>query len=174
MAKCNSRGKGTYERTGQNAHHQTDQQHEEKQMVWRPCNFPPTHSLTGPVGQPFASCLGSQRFASQGCTHSHNGTGFLLLAPSRYIGDPDMIDHLPCPRLRADNGKLHQASCRRCEKPAVITCCLSRFHYTPCRSSSFSQHRDRLAHWSSCWGGGGALWRPCNFTPTHSLTGTMG
>ncbi len=25
--------------------------------LWRPCNFTPTHSLTGPVGQPFASRL---------------------------------------------------------------------------------------------------------------------
>ncbi len=30
-----------------------------------------------------------------------------LLAPSRYIGDPDLIDHWPRPRLRAHNGKLH-------------------------------------------------------------------
>jgi hypothetical protein len=28
------------------------------EALWRPCNFPPIHSLTGPVGQPFASCLG--------------------------------------------------------------------------------------------------------------------
>ncbi len=32
--------------------------------------FIPTHSLTGPVGQPFASRLGGQRFMSQGCTNS--------------------------------------------------------------------------------------------------------
>ncbi len=48
--------------------------------MWTPCNSTPTHSLTGPVGQPFASCLGGQRFAFWGCTHSHNGTGFLPLA----------------------------------------------------------------------------------------------
>jgi hypothetical protein len=40
------------------------------------CNFIPIHSLTGPVGQSFASCLGG--------THSNNGTWFLLLALSCY------------------------------------------------------------------------------------------
>jgi hypothetical protein len=50
---------------------------------------------------------------------------------------------------------------------------LLRFHSTPCRSSSSSsQHSDRLEPWSSCWGG--ALWRPCTFTPIHSLTGPVG
>jgi hypothetical protein len=38
---------------------------------------------------------------------THNGTRFLLLALSRYIGDPDVIDYWPCPRLRSDYGKLH-------------------------------------------------------------------
>jgi hypothetical protein len=46
--------------------------------LWRPCNFTPIHSLTGLVGQPFASCLGDQRFSSWGCIHTHNGTLFLL------------------------------------------------------------------------------------------------
>ncbi len=99
-----------------------------------------------------------------GDAQNHNGTG--LLALSRYIGDCNMIDHWPHPRLRADNGKLHQALCRHCEKPAVTTHCLPRFHYTSCRSSSSSLHSDQLEPWSSCWGG--ALWRPCNFTPTQS------
>jgi hypothetical protein len=39
-------------------------------VLWRPCNFTLLYSLTGPVGQPFASCLGGQRFASWGCTNS--------------------------------------------------------------------------------------------------------
>jgi hypothetical protein len=49
-----------------------------KSILWRPCNFTPTHSLTGPMGQPFASRLGGQQFVSRGCPHSHNGTRFLL------------------------------------------------------------------------------------------------
>jgi hypothetical protein len=141
-------------------------------LFWRPCNFTPTHSLTGPVGQPFASRHGGHQCASQGCTQTHNGNGFLLLAMARYIGDPDVIYHWPHPRLRADNGKLHLALRRRCEKPAVITHYLPRFHSTPCRSSSSLQHSDRLEPRSSCWRG--ALWRPSNFTPTHSLPGPVG
>ncbi len=131
-------------------------------LFWRPCNFTPLHSLTGPVGQPLASSrLGSQWFTSRGCTNSPD------FSCQRYIGDTSVIDHRPQPKLRTDNGKLHQASCRRCEKPAVITHCLLRFNSTPCRFSSSSQHSDRLEPRSSCWGGG-ALWRPCNFTPRHS------
>ncbi len=111
-------------------------------ILWRPCNFSPIDSLTGPLGQPFASHLGL-RFASWRCTNSQ-WNGFLLLALSRYIGDPNMIDFWPCPMLRANNEKLHQASHQRCEKPAVITYAFPRFHSTPCRSSSSSQHSDRL------------------------------
>ncbi len=59
--------------------------------VWRPCNFTPIHSLTGLVGQLFASRQWGQRFPSRGCTHSHNRTGFLLLALPCYIGDPTWL-----------------------------------------------------------------------------------
>ncbi len=38
--------------------------------LWRPWNFTPIHSLIGPVGQPFASRPGGQRFASQACLNS--------------------------------------------------------------------------------------------------------
>jgi hypothetical protein len=54
--------------------------------MWRPCNITQIHCLNGPVGQPFAFRLGGQQFVSQGCTHNHNGTGFLLLALSCYKG----------------------------------------------------------------------------------------
>ncbi len=53
--------------------------------LWRSCNLTAfTHCLTGPVVHLFAS--------------RHEGgylckTGILLLALSRYIGDPDVIDH---------------------------------------------------------------------------------
>jgi hypothetical protein len=66
-------------------------------QLWRSCNFTPIHSLTGPVGQPYASRLGGQRFASRE-TQTHIGTKFLLLS-SCYIGDPNVIDHWPGPRL---------------------------------------------------------------------------
>ncbi len=58
-------------------------------------------------GLQFASCLGVSGSLS-GDAQIHNGTGFLLLAMSRYIGDPNVIDHWPRPRLHADNGKLHR------------------------------------------------------------------
>jgi hypothetical protein len=64
--------------------------------------------------------------------------------------------------LRADNVK----------KPAVITHCLPQFHSTPCRSSSVLS-----AQWpvrAPVKLLGGALWRPCNFTLTHSVTGLVG
>ncbi len=53
-------------------------------VLWSPCNLTPIHSLTGPLGQPFASHLGGLQLASQGCTHSHSGTWFLFLALSHY------------------------------------------------------------------------------------------
>ncbi len=37
---------------------------QDKRGMWRACNFTPLHSLTGPVGEPFASRLVGQRFAS--------------------------------------------------------------------------------------------------------------
>ncbi len=76
-----------------------------------------------------------------------------LLVPSRYIGYPNVIDHWPLPGLYAENGMLHQASCRQSEKPSVIAHCLPLFHSTTCRSSSSSQHSDQLEPRSS-WGGG--------------------
>jgi hypothetical protein len=101
-----------------------------------------------------------------GDARTHNGIGFLLLALSRYIGDPDVIDHWPCPRLCADNGMLHWALCRWCEKPAVITHAFPWFHSTPCRSSSSSQYSDWLEPRSSCWG------EPCG-GPAISLQHTV-
>jgi hypothetical protein len=61
-------------------------------LVWRCCNlisFSPC--LTGPVDYPFASCHKGPGFKSPGGYLCE--TGILLLALSRYIGDPDVIDH---------------------------------------------------------------------------------
>jgi hypothetical protein len=59
-------------------------------------------------------------------------TGILLLALSRYIGDPDVIDH----RLRwASSQTITRPSCRECDNPTWShTALLSRFH-ARCRSS---------------------------------------
>jgi hypothetical protein len=61
-------------------------------LIWKACNltsFSPC--LTGPVDYPFASHHKGPGFKSPGgylC-----GTRILLLAMSRFIGDPDVIDH---------------------------------------------------------------------------------
>ncbi len=63
-------------------------------------------------------------------------------------------------RLRADTVKSQQlrhpsvgASRRQCEELTwLYITCLPRFHSTLCRSSSSSQHSDRLEPQSSCWG----------------------
>jgi hypothetical protein len=84
-----------------------------KETLWRAFNltsFSPC--LTGPVDYPFASCHKGPRFKSPGGYLCE--TGILLLALSRYIGDPDVIDNFcglvwgglrPEPSLgpRADN-----------------------------------------------------------------------
>jgi hypothetical protein len=48
--------------------------------------------LTGPVGQPFASCFGAA-IRVPGMHPYLQWNRVLLLAISRYIGDPDMIPH---------------------------------------------------------------------------------
>jgi hypothetical protein len=68
----------------------------------------------------------------------------LLLAMSCYIGDPNIIDHLPCCRPDASLGRCADNVKNQCD----LTMLLPRFHSAPCRSSSSSQHIDR----SSCWG----------------------
>jgi hypothetical protein len=50
-----------------------------------------THSLTGPVGQPFASHYDGPGLNPQGGNYVK--LGFSPLALSRYSGDPDMIDY---------------------------------------------------------------------------------
>ncbi len=132
-----------------------------------------------------------QQFMYWGRTHTYNWTGFSCHGMSRYIGDPTWYDHWLCrPSVGASLGfaptmwkadgfialqwALHYASRRWCGKLtwSHITC-LPWFHSDPCRSSSSSQHSDRLEPRSCCWGGGGALWRPCSFTP-NDLTSPLG
>jgi hypothetical protein len=45
-------------------------------VLWRLFSFTPIHSLTGSVGQLFASRLWEKRFPSQKCTNTYNATGF--------------------------------------------------------------------------------------------------
>jgi hypothetical protein len=54
--------------------------------MWRPFNFTPIHSPTGPVGQPLLPVYGVSA-SRPGDAQTHNGTGFLLLreTPTRLI-----------------------------------------------------------------------------------------
>ncbi len=122
------------------------------------------------MGQSFASHLGVQRVVSRGCTHSYNGSGFLLLALSLYNGDPYVIDHWPRPRLPTKGSFTRLL----CEKPAVITLALPGS--IPLLAGP-PPPRNTVTGWSPgqvSWGGGGDLWRPCIFTQIHSLTGPVG
>jgi hypothetical protein len=60
--------------------------------MWKSYNLTTfTQSSTGPVVHLFASHHEGPRFNPQGGYLCE--TGILLLVLSRYIGDPDMIDH---------------------------------------------------------------------------------
>jgi hypothetical protein len=61
-------------------------------VMWRPCSFTPIYSLTGPVGQLFASRLGGQRPRIGDAPTLTMELGSLL-AMTRYIGDGTWFDH---------------------------------------------------------------------------------
>jgi hypothetical protein len=90
---------------------------------------------------------------------------------SRYVGDPKVIDHWPHPRFRANNGKLHRHRANNVKSQLwshiAFHGSIPLFHVLLLLATQWLV-RAR----SSCWGG--AVWRPCNFTPTHSLTGPVG
>jgi hypothetical protein len=60
--------------------------------LWSSCILTPLRSLTGLVGQLFASYL--EGSGSCPGDHPHFWNWDLLLAMSRYIGDPDVIPDL--------------------------------------------------------------------------------
>ncbi len=161
----------------------TNYELEKSLLLWRACNLTTfTPCLTGPVDYPFASCHEGLGFKPQGGYLCE--IRILLLALSRYIGDPDMIRSLVSlpfsgcfTKLRADNVK-SQRLCRpsvgaslgfaltMCKLTWFHTALLSRFH-TCCRSSF------RLHNWRSRLLGG-TLWRACNLTTfTPYLTGPV-
>jgi hypothetical protein len=109
--------------------------------LWRSCNltsFSPC--LTGPVDYLFASRYKGPRFKSPGGYLCESG--ILLLAMSRYIGDPNVIDHHGLVW-----GGLHPKTITRpshwlCDNPTWShTAFLSRFH-ARCRSP-FRLHNRR-------------------------------
>jgi hypothetical protein len=63
--------------------------------LWSSCSLTPLYSLTGPVGQLFASRLGGPSVRVLGM-HPHFWNWDLLLMLSRYIGDLNVIpNHWP-------------------------------------------------------------------------------
>ncbi len=88
-------------------------------------------------------CFPSQRTSVQNPWGDLCETGILLLALSRYIGDPDVIDH--CGLVRALSQTITRPSCRQCDNPTWYhTALLSQFQ-ARCRSP-FRLHswRNRL------------------------------
>ncbi len=64
------------------------------QVVWTACNLTIFSSCpTGPVDYLFASRHKGPGFNSPGGTGGTHVKWILLLVLSRYIGDPDVIDH---------------------------------------------------------------------------------
>ncbi len=59
-------------------------------LVWRPAI---SHHYTFLLVQWVNRLLPAVSGSHPGDSQTHNRTGFLLLALSRYIGDPDVIDH---------------------------------------------------------------------------------
>ncbi len=102
--------------------------------MWRPCNFTPIHSLTGPVGQPFASCLGGQRFASPGCTNSQWNRVSPVSDVSLNWWPWRYWSLWPCLRW-ASSRNVIKLLCWQCDNPTWShTALLSQFH-ARCRSS---------------------------------------
>ncbi len=95
-------------------------------------------------------------------------TGILLLALSRYIGDPDMIDHCGlvwgwlCP----------EPSLGRCADNVIIPLDLTQLS-CPGFTLAASPPSGFTTNTVGCWGG--ALWRASNLTAfIHCLTGPVG
>ncbi len=136
-------------------------------VLWRACNltsFSPC--LTGPVDYLFASHHKEPRFKSPGgCLYEIR---ILLLAMSRYIGDPDVIDHFcglvwggHCPEsslgLRTDNAlDLTQLSCPGFTLSAGLPCGFTTDGVgcwgEPCREPAISPHSHHvsLVQWTTC------------------------
>jgi hypothetical protein len=94
-------------------------------------------------------------------------TGILLLALSRYVGDPNVIDHcgLVLGGLRPEPSLGHRA------ENVIIPLDLTQL-FCPGFTLTAGPLSGFTTEIVNCWGG--ALWRPWNLTAfTHSLTGPV-
>ncbi len=119
--------------------------------------------LTGPVDYPFASRHKGPGFKSSWGYLCE--TGILLLAMSRYIGDPDVIDH--CGLVW---GWPHpEPSLGPCSDNVIIPLDLTQLSY-PSFTLAAGLRSGFTTNGVGCWGG--ALSRACNLTSfTPCLTG---
>jgi hypothetical protein len=94
-------------------------------------------------------------------------TGILLLALSRYIGDPDVIDH----RGLASGGLRPEPSLARRANNVIIPLDLTQL-FCPGLKLAAGPPSGFTTDIVGCWGG--ALWRACNLTAfIHSSTGPV-
>jgi hypothetical protein len=95
-------------------------------------------------------------------------TGILLLALSRYIGDPDVIDQ--CGLVWGVLRPEPSVGC--CPDNVIIPLDLTQL-FCPVFTLTAGSPSGFTTDIFGCWGG--ALWRACNLTAlTHSLTGPVG
>ncbi len=94
-------------------------------------------------------------------------TGILLLALSRYIGDPDVIDH--CGLVR---GRLRPELSLGCRANNMIIPLDLTQLFCPAFTLAAGPPSGFTTDIVGCWGG--ALWRDCNLTAfTQCLTGPV-
>ncbi len=135
-------------------------------IFWRACNLTAfIHSFTGPCGPPVCFPSWGTRVQSPGGHLCE--TGILLLALSRYSGNPNVIDHcgIVWGGLRPEPSLGHYAD------NVIIPLDLTQlfcpgFMLTAGPPSGFTNHI------VGCWGG--ALWRAFNLTAfIHCSTGPV-
>jgi hypothetical protein len=122
--------------------------------MWRACkltSFSPC--LTGPVDYLLASSHKGPRFKSQGGCLCE--TGILLLALSRYIGDPDVIDH----HGLVIGGLRPEASLGPCADNVIIPLDLTQLS-CPGFTLAAGLPSGFTTNGVGCWGGGGACGEP--------------
>ncbi len=134
--------------------------------LWRACNLTSFSLwLTGTVDYLFASCHKGPWFKSPGGYLCE--AGILMLALSRYFGDPDVIDH--CGFVWG--GPRPEPSLGPCTNNVIIPLDLTLLS-CPCCMCGAGLPSGFTINRVGCWGGG--LWRSCNLTTfSPCLTGPV-
>ncbi len=134
-------------------------------MLWRACNLTAfIHSSTGPVVHLLIPVMRDPGSIPMGYLCE---PGIFMLALSRFIGDPDVIDH--CGLVW---GRLHpEQSLGRRANNVIIPLDLTQL-FCPGFTLAAGPPSSFTTIIVNCWGG--ALWRACNLTAfKHSSTGPV-